>query len=177
MLIITTLPLLSAPLIIVFLLVFSSIKPLRFEMLLLFIWFVSSKLCLCRKSITVSRTLFLFLGGWSLPLFLTKESLESCEFLLLSFSSAKNSLTLSFLLKSSVLFFISGMFGFRIDVNFRSLLKSSICFLDKGIPESLIFYDAKSGTVQVLLVAPFLWNKLSFVSSFSWSLFAGIWLS
>ena len=96
MLIITTLPPLSAPLIIVFLLVFSSIKPLRFKMLLLFIWFVSSKLCLCRKSITVSRTLFLFLGGWSLPLFLTKESRESYEFSLLSFSSTKNYLTLVF---------------------------------------------------------------------------------
>ena len=40
-------------------------------------------------------------------------------------------------------FFISGMFGFRIDVNFRSLLKSSICFLDKGIPDKFNILGCK----------------------------------
>lgn len=81
----------SASIIIIFPGFFSSIKTLRlcFEILLLIIWFVSSKFCLCRRLITLSKTCFLFLGGLGLSLFLTKESLESCELLLLSISSEK----------------------------------------------------------------------------------------
>ena len=87
----------------------------------------------------MSRTLFLFLGGLSLRVFLPKESVESCEFLLLSFSSVKNSLSLSFLLMSTVSLFISGMFGFGVSVNFKPLLKSFIRFLDKVILEALFW--------------------------------------
>ena len=90
----------------ILLLLFSSIRPSRscFELLFSFIWFVSLTVCLCRKPIIVLRTLFLFLGRLSLPLFLTKMSLEFSEFLLVTFSSAKNSVSLSFLVKSFIFY-------------------------------------------------------------------------
>ena len=91
----------------------------------------------------------LFLGGLSLPLFLTKESLESCEFSLLSFSSAKNSLSLRFFMKSSMSLFSSGMFAFGIDVNFRLLLKNLFDFQVKVYPTILIFQEAKSDAALI----------------------------
>ena len=89
------------------------------------------------KILIIGNTYFCiknFISVLSLPLFLTKESLKSCELLIQFFVSAKRCLSLNFFLKSLISFFISGIYDFGDGENFRPLLKSFIWLVDKGIP-------------------------------------------
>lgn len=142
MLITAALSLWSASLTMTSLLFFSPIEPFNshFGMLLLLIWFVSSKFCLWKKSVTVSKTLFLFLGRsahWVYLYFQLQIRLNLARYRIII--SVKTSFCLSFLVKTCISLFISFMLNFGFAVNSGVLSKGFIWLEDKVYTASLIF--------------------------------------